>query len=219
MTSKQSPYNIVFRAQTIAIKEAINWDNSKGISTSIWSDSKSALKAISSFKSYKPLFQETQQALFQNPSSQLNWIKAHVGFLGNEAADNLPQQATKEGTHLQLQAPKMSSEEGLRNLSLNKWQQDWDSGDNGKAIFNILPVSLTQSSMRIPHGQENPSFSLRATIPFPAISTDSGFIIPMHAGRRETLSTTQFLVILRHHFIFQAKCRKYSTLVGKLTFK
>ncbi|GBL87895.1 hypothetical protein AVEN_192068-1 [Araneus ventricosus] len=25
------------------------------------------------------------------------------------------------------------------NLSLNKWQQDWDSGDTGRAIFNILP--------------------------------------------------------------------------------
>ncbi|GBL88157.1 hypothetical protein AVEN_117758-1 [Araneus ventricosus] len=33
------------------------------------------------------------------------------------------------------------------NLSLNKWQQDWDSGETGKAIFNILPkVTLTPAS-------------------------------------------------------------------------
>ncbi|GBN71596.1 hypothetical protein AVEN_5815-1 [Araneus ventricosus] len=77
----------------------------KGISTSIWSDSESAVRAVSSFKSSNSLVQETQQALLQNPSMQLNWIKAHVGFL-NVAADNLAKQATKEGTHLHLQALK-----------------------------------------------------------------------------------------------------------------
>ncbi|GBM10665.1 hypothetical protein AVEN_7936-1 [Araneus ventricosus] len=39
---------------------------------------------------------------------------------------------------------------------------------------------------------------------YPAISTDSGFIIQIfaHAGKRETLSTMQLLVILRHLFHF-----------------
>ncbi|GBM95702.1 hypothetical protein AVEN_93190-1 [Araneus ventricosus] len=97
------PHNTVFQAETLAIKEAINWANSKEISTSSWSDSESALRAISSFKSSNSLI---QQALLQNPSMQLNWIKAHVAFLGNEAADNLANQATEEGTQLHLQAPK-----------------------------------------------------------------------------------------------------------------
>ncbi|GBM38589.1 hypothetical protein AVEN_71694-1 [Araneus ventricosus] len=35
----------------------------------------------------------------------------------------------------------------LMNLSLNKWQQDWDSRDTGRAIFNILlKVTLTPAS-------------------------------------------------------------------------
>ncbi|GBM29918.1 hypothetical protein AVEN_111226-1 [Araneus ventricosus] len=115
----------------------------------------------------------------------------------------------------------MSSETVLRNLSLNKWQQEWDSGDTGKAIFSILPnVSLTKSSMSIPHGQENPFFLLRTTILFPAISTDSGFIIPIsaHAGRREALSTTQLLVILRHHFILPRQVQKILYFGGKTYF-
>ncbi|GBL61033.1 hypothetical protein AVEN_155611-1, partial [Araneus ventricosus] len=145
-TAKLSPHNTVFQAETLAIKEAINWANSKGISTSISSDSDSELRAISSFKSSNPLIQETQQALPQNPSMQLNWIKAHVGFLGNEAADNLAKRSTKEGTHLHLQAPKYHLKM-LMDLSLNKWQQDRDSGDTGRAIFNILPkVNLTPDS-------------------------------------------------------------------------
>ncbi|GBL59821.1 hypothetical protein AVEN_253854-1 [Araneus ventricosus] len=41
----------------------------------------------------------------------------------------------------------MSPEKVLRNLLLNKWQQDWDSDDNGREIFNILPkVTLTPAS-------------------------------------------------------------------------
>ncbi|GBN84819.1 hypothetical protein AVEN_248120-1 [Araneus ventricosus] len=87
------------------------------------------------------------QALLQNSSMQLNWIKAHVGFLGNEAADNLAKQATKEGTKIHLQAPKCHLQKMFRNLSLNKWQKDWESGDAGRAIFNILPkVTLTPAS-------------------------------------------------------------------------
>ncbi|GBM79556.1 hypothetical protein AVEN_77125-1 [Araneus ventricosus] len=78
---------------------------------------------------------------------QLNWIKVHVGFLGNEAADFLAKQAAKEGTHHHLQAPKCHLKTTLRTLSLNKWQQDWDSGDTGRAIFDILPkVTLTSAS-------------------------------------------------------------------------
>ncbi|GBO26787.1 hypothetical protein AVEN_148114-1 [Araneus ventricosus] len=35
----------------------------------------------------------------------------------------------------------------LMNLSLNKWQQHWDSGDTGRAIFYILPkATLTLAS-------------------------------------------------------------------------
>ncbi|GBM68319.1 hypothetical protein AVEN_24178-1 [Araneus ventricosus] len=140
-------YHIQKIPETLAIKEAINWANSKGISTSIWSDSESALRAISSFKNSNPLIQEAQQLFLQNPSMQLNWIKALVGFLGNEAADNLAKQATKEGTRLHLQAPKCHLKKVLRIPSLNKWQQYWDSSDTGRYIFNILPkVSLTQAS-------------------------------------------------------------------------
>ncbi|GBM92397.1 hypothetical protein AVEN_182569-1 [Araneus ventricosus] len=78
---------------------------------------------------------------------QLNWIKVHVRFLGNEAADNLVKQASKEGTNLHLQAPKCHLKKVLRNLTLNKWQQNWDSVHTGRTIFNILhKVSLTQAS-------------------------------------------------------------------------
>ncbi|GBM39548.1 hypothetical protein AVEN_52906-1 [Araneus ventricosus] len=146
-TTTLSPHNTEFQAETLAIKKDINWASSKGISISIWSDSDSALRGIFCFKRSNPLIQETKQALLQHPSMQLNWIKALEGYLGNEVADNLDKQATKEGTHLHLQTPKCHLKKVLMNLSLNKWQQDWDLGDTGRAIFNVLPkAALTPAS-------------------------------------------------------------------------
>ncbi|GBL79669.1 hypothetical protein AVEN_18211-1 [Araneus ventricosus] len=209
-TAKLSLHNTVFQAKALEIKDAINWADSKGIPTSIWSDSESAIRAIFSFKSSNPLIQETQQALLQNPSMQFNWIKAHVCFLCNEAADNLNKQATEEGTHFHLQAPKCHLKKLLMNLSLSKWQQDLDSGDTGRAIFNILPkVTLTPASW----SKESILFATGHD-PFPSYLYR--FRHSAHAGKRKTLSFTQLLVIFS---FYQTKCRKYSTLVGKHTFK
>ncbi|GBN12913.1 hypothetical protein AVEN_11040-1 [Araneus ventricosus] len=52
---------------------------------------------------------------------------------------------------------------------------------------------------------------------FSAISIDSGFIIQIsaHAGKRETLSTTQLLVIVRHLFILLSQVQKIPLLWWK----
>ncbi|GBL90897.1 hypothetical protein AVEN_28001-1 [Araneus ventricosus] len=212
-TAKLSPHNTVFQAETSSIKDAINWANSKGISTSIWSDSEMALRAISSFKISNSLVQEAQQALLQNPSMQLNWIKAHVGFFGNEAEANLAKHSIKEGTHLHPQAPKCHLKKVLRNLSLNKWQQDWDSGDTGRELSLIYSLKSLKPK---PNGQENTSFSLRAVVLFPAISTDSGFIM-REKGVPSPLSN--FLSPNVIFSFYQTRCRKYSSLVEKITSK
>ncbi|GBN81353.1 hypothetical protein AVEN_229845-1 [Araneus ventricosus] len=116
---------------------------------------------------------------------QLNLVKSHVSFR-NEADDNLVKQATKKGlTHLQAE---MSSEKMLI-ASLNKWQQDWDSG-LWQSIFNIL---LSHS---------NPSFMVKRIhplryrpCPFRSCRIDSGFIIRyLHMWGKGKPSTTELIV-------------------------
>ncbi|GBM73911.1 hypothetical protein AVEN_236397-1 [Araneus ventricosus] len=151
---------------------------------------------------------------------QLNWIKAHVGFLGNEAAENLAKQATKEGTHLHLQAPKCHMKKCL-GTSLSK-------NGNKNGIQATLGEQFLIFSLKTlepkPHDQENPSSSLQAMVLFPANSTDSDFNIqiPVHAGKRETLSPSPLRNFLSHYIFlsfYKTKGRKYSTLVETLTIK
>ncbi|GBN95100.1 hypothetical protein AVEN_248059-1 [Araneus ventricosus] len=74
--------------------------------------------------------------------------------------------------------------------------------------FKRNPTELTYSlSVELPeqlHGQENPPTSLQATVLFPAISTDTGFIIQISAHtvkRRPLHYATSCHVSLSYHFI------------------
>ncbi|GBL87238.1 hypothetical protein AVEN_200407-1 [Araneus ventricosus] len=108
----------------------------------------------------------------------------------------------------------------LRNLSLNKWQQDWDSGDTGRAIFNILPkVTPTPAS----RSRESILFATGQVL-FPAISIDSGFLIQISAhmrirGKGRPSPLRNFLSHDVSLSFYKTKYRKYSTLVEKRTFK
>ncbi|GBM35752.1 hypothetical protein AVEN_108953-1 [Araneus ventricosus] len=117
----------------------------------------------------------------------------------------------------------------LRNLSVNKWQQDWDSGDTGRAIFNILPkVTLTPASW----SRESILFA-GSHAPFPSYLSPQAMVLfeaisrfrlhhwdicaceekgdPLHYA-------TSCHMTLSYHFK-RTKCRKYSTLVEKRTFR
>ncbi|GBL98582.1 hypothetical protein AVEN_19653-1 [Araneus ventricosus] len=88
----------------------------------------------------------------------------------------------------------------LMSLSLNKWQQDWNSGDTGRAIFNILPiVTLTPVSwlrksilFATGHGPF-PSYMYRFRLHHPDICTCG--------EKRDTLPyATSCHVTLSYHF-------------------
>ncbi|GBN95722.1 hypothetical protein AVEN_257588-1 [Araneus ventricosus] len=100
----------------------------------------------------------------------------------------------------------------LRNLFLNKWQQDSDSGETGRAIFNMLSkVTLTPASW----SRESILFATGHG-PFPSYLCR---FQPHHSDTcacwEKELTTTQLLVTRRYLIM----CRKYSTLVEKRTFK
>ncbi|GBM88565.1 Putative protein in type-1 retrotransposable element R1DM [Araneus ventricosus] len=93
-SSKLNPESTVFQAELYALQKAVQLatknPNTKII---IFSDSKASIQAVSNPRSRNKMAREIFASLLENPEIQLNWIKAHVGYQGNEKADQLAKEA------------------------------------------------------------------------------------------------------------------------------
>ena len=96
-------HTTVFQAEIIAINEAckkfIDTKQSNMLYIKIFSDSQAAILALNSNTVTSSLVKQTIITLNQLADStqrvELCWIKAHVGYDGNEKADQLAREAVK----------------------------------------------------------------------------------------------------------------------------
>ncbi|GBM92395.1 hypothetical protein AVEN_182567-1 [Araneus ventricosus] len=73
-----------------------------------------------------------------NARIRLGWIKEYIGIKGNETADTLAKEATRDGTPANLPFPNSYLRNKLLQLSLSRWQVEWDNGDSGRSVYNII---------------------------------------------------------------------------------
>ncbi|GBN53327.1 hypothetical protein AVEN_39572-1 [Araneus ventricosus] len=137
--AKLSPANTVFQAEILALKAAIEWANTANEDVNIWSDSESSLQALKSFNVKSKITQEAQMTLLENARIRLGWVKAHIGIKGNEIADTLAKEATTDGIPASLPFPKSFLKKQLLQLSLSRWQAEWDNGETGRSVYSIIP--------------------------------------------------------------------------------
>ncbi|GBO01841.1 hypothetical protein AVEN_138801-1 [Araneus ventricosus] len=71
----------------------------------IWTDSLPSLMAILNPKSHHSMVREIQTLLLFHKHIHLRWLKAHVGYLGNECADQLAKEAIRKGDPFLLPKP------------------------------------------------------------------------------------------------------------------
>ncbi|GBO13745.1 hypothetical protein AVEN_120128-1 [Araneus ventricosus] len=90
-----SPFNTVFQAELLAIQEARLWESKTNQQVNVWSDSLSSLHSIASIDTKSPIAQQTQEILLKSTNIKLEWIRAHFGYSGNEAAEVLAKKANR----------------------------------------------------------------------------------------------------------------------------
>ncbi|GBM04226.1 hypothetical protein AVEN_41039-1 [Araneus ventricosus] len=86
--------NSMFQADILAIKMAIEAASSLHRPIKIWTDS---LMAVLNPKSHHSMVREIQTLLLSHKQIHLRWLKAHVGYLGNECADQLGKEDITKG--------------------------------------------------------------------------------------------------------------------------
>ncbi|GBM11062.1 hypothetical protein AVEN_259753-1 [Araneus ventricosus] len=145
------PRNSVFQAELIATKEACTWASQSNQPFKICTDSKTSLHSISSLKTNSPLAQHIQSILLNFPNIKLGYIKAHVGYAGNEAADLLAKKASSERIPTQYPAPKSFLKKKLHAISTQLWQNEWDNGETGRNFhLKLLKVKTSPATCQRP---------------------------------------------------------------------
>ena len=89
---KLSHRNSIYQAELTAIDEAINWFNTTtNYSVLIFTDNQSSVYALEKLFPVNMIVHSIYNSVLQNPGKlyYIKWVKAHIGVLGNERADDL----------------------------------------------------------------------------------------------------------------------------------
>ncbi|GBL74808.1 hypothetical protein AVEN_243661-1 [Araneus ventricosus] len=131
--------NSVFQAEILAIRMAIEAASSLHRPIKLWTDSLSNLMVILNPKSHHSIVREIQTLLLSHKHILLRWLKAHVGYLGNECADQLAKEAITKGDPFLLPKPLSYLKAEIKSAALSIWQDNWDNGETGRSTHDIVP--------------------------------------------------------------------------------
>ncbi|GBM93937.1 hypothetical protein AVEN_273611-1 [Araneus ventricosus] len=98
-----------------------------------------AFMAILNPKSHPSIVREIQNLLLSHKHIHLRWLKAHVGYLGNECADQLAKEAITKGDPFLLPKPLSYLKAEIKSAALSIWQDNWDNGETGRSTHDIVP--------------------------------------------------------------------------------
>ena len=126
----------VFQAELLALTNALNWaDANLTTDATIYSDSRSSLDDIESPSSSHPLVVAIHHSLHSVSNKhkiKLVWVKAHVGVIGNEAADAAAKDASSKHCKYSYNSfPISLAKNIIRRQTWNEWGSEYADAIQG----------------------------------------------------------------------------------------
>ncbi|XP_061385418.1 uncharacterized protein LOC133320796 [Danaus plexippus] len=139
-------YATVYQAELLALRRAASEVNkSKAVTFGIFSDSMAALMTATNPTSPHPLSLEFRKEISESMSKgktiNIYWIKAHVGFEGNERADILAKEAaigSKRRPDYDL-CPVSFVKRAIRDRTIGEWDERYRSGTTATVTKLFYP--------------------------------------------------------------------------------
>ena len=142
----------VFDGELKAIQEAVRYANenlAEDQEVRIRSDSLSSILALQDPKNrdtrvvtMKKVMENMLQT--RNIKTKIEWVRAHVGLLGNEKADEAAKEATRlDPSEVSAKLSKTQIKHRLRRISLAEWQLNWNTSTTGRFTHKIYPTVTT----------------------------------------------------------------------------
>ncbi|GBN42932.1 hypothetical protein AVEN_228885-1 [Araneus ventricosus] len=96
--------------------------------------------AITNPKTTSPIARKIQDLLHIYPHIRLGWIKAYVGHLGNEKADELAKGSITSADAETIAVPfsRSSLKRELKERAIEKWQELRDKEKYGRSTHKVL---------------------------------------------------------------------------------
>ncbi|GIY87130.1 uncharacterized protein CDAR_205741 [Caerostris darwini] len=132
----------VYMAELIAVDKAIDFTiNHNKSPAKIISDTRSVLLALENSNNLDPFILTIKDKVNKfNDQVHLFWIKAHVGHIGNERADELAKQATNSPfIHLTTELNLHAIKKLIKKDISAEWQDRWSNSTKGREVFALLP--------------------------------------------------------------------------------
>ena len=129
-----------FQAEVQGIRMAISFCILYDIEATIFTDSLSAIQALTGFGKHDSIVCEViEQASRSGRKFKIAWIKAHVGNFGNEEADAAAKEAVINGTPITLK-PSLSHFKAVeKKRTIKDWSKVWRLSDKGRTTFHFFP--------------------------------------------------------------------------------
>ncbi|XP_055951697.1 uncharacterized protein LOC129987789 [Argiope bruennichi] len=147
---RMSDHCTVYQAELIGLKLALEFCLTLTTTrvVNIYSDSRSSLQSLADPSNTHPLVVEVRKLCRKAKAErrvQLHWVKAHVGYFGNELADAEAKAASElENVDIEYQMSQKSLKTELNVLTVQAWQDRWDLSEKGRTTSLFLPLVNTR---------------------------------------------------------------------------